>query len=69
MKSAKSPKCYPMCPHCGKLFKRHSLSSLTPEHEDDQTGMKCEGSQQIPRSQLTDGRILWNGQRNHHFRG
>jgi hypothetical protein len=54
------PKCYPMCPHCGEVFKRHGFSSLIPTHDFPKPCRAvCPGSGQNPRNSLTDNRPLW----------
>jgi len=58
-------KSYAMCPQCGRLFKRHRLCRLIPDHEGEQG--KCYGSGQNPRNSLSDARLLWNGQPNPHI--
>jgi hypothetical protein len=61
-------KCYPMCPQCGKVFKRHRLSSLIPNHNNENSDGLCKGSRQVPRNSLTDTRPLWSGMPNVHSR-
>lgn len=57
-----------MCPHCGTIVRVGG--GLTVTHDwPPFTRQVCPGSGENPRCAASDGRPLWNGKPNPHFRG
>lgn len=57
-----------MCPHCGEIVQ--IKDTLTVYHDwPKPCRAVCPGSKQNPRCAESDGRLLWNGKENPHFKG